>query len=90
MPAIVKRADLILLATEKRDLMLPTPEGTEWICAEEPLKEQIQQTLYDPHRRFINATARCRVGRARRRDEPVLAEAVHRASALRHAEAVGG
>jgi len=54
MPAIVKRADLILLATEKRDLMLPTPEGTEWICAEEPLKEQIQQTLYDPHWRFIN------------------------------------
>lgn len=53
MPAIVKRADLILLATEKRDLMLPTPEGTEWICAEEPLKEQIQQPLYDPHWRFI-------------------------------------
>jgi len=54
MPAIVKRADLILLATEKRDLMLPTPEGTEWICAEEPLRERIQQTLYDPHWRFIN------------------------------------
>jgi hypothetical protein len=54
MPAIVKRADLILLATEKRDLMLPAPEGTEWICAEEPLRERIQQTLYDPHWRFIN------------------------------------
>lgn len=52
MPAIVKRADLILLATEKRDLMEPSP--AEWVCGEEPLKEQIQQTLYDPHWRFIN------------------------------------
>ena len=53
-PAIVKRADLILLATEKRDLMLPTPESTEWICAEEPLAKCIDQTLYDPRWRFIN------------------------------------
>lgn len=47
MPAIVKRADLILLATEKRDLMLPTPEGVEWTCAEEPLAEHIT-TFFDP------------------------------------------
>jgi hypothetical protein len=53
MPAIVNRADLILLATEKRDLMLPTPEGAEWTCAEEPLAERIEHTLYDPRWYFI-------------------------------------
>ena len=62
MPAIVKRADLILLATEKRDLMLPTPEGAEWTCAEEPLVERIEHTgsdsvrritLYDPRWYFV-------------------------------------
>jgi len=38
-PAIVKRADLILLATEKRDLMEPSP--AEWTCGEEPLTDVI-------------------------------------------------
>lgn len=38
-PAIVKRADLILLATEKRDLMEPSP--AEWTCGEEPLVDRI-------------------------------------------------
>ena len=48
MPAIVKRADLISAATEKRDLMPPTPEGAEWTCAEDPLAERIEHTPYDP------------------------------------------
>jgi len=39
LPAIVKRADLILLATEKRDLMEPSP--SEWTCGEEPLEGRI-------------------------------------------------
>lgn len=42
LPAIVKRADAILLATERRDLMPPGPEGVEWKCAEEPLTERIK------------------------------------------------
>jgi uncharacterized protein len=42
MPAIVKRADMILLATEKRDLMGPckTP-GAKWIALPDPLPEKI-------------------------------------------------
>ena len=43
-PAIVKRADLILLATEKRDLMKPSP--AEWTCGEEPLTDVIQPYDY--------------------------------------------
>ena len=42
-PAIVKRADLILLATEKRDLMEPSP--AEWTCGEEPLALPIRAHL---------------------------------------------
>lgn len=46
MPAIVKRADLILLATEKRDLMEPSP--AEWVCGEEPDADLIR-----PHTWYI-------------------------------------
>ena len=42
LPAIVKRADAILLATERRDLLPPCPEGVEWKSAEEPLVERIK------------------------------------------------
>lgn len=45
-PAIVKRADLILLATEKRDLMEPSP--AEWTCGEEPLAEHIGVRFIEP------------------------------------------
>jgi len=38
-PAIVKEADMILLATEKRDLMLPAP--VEWMPMPEPLSATI-------------------------------------------------
>lgn len=51
-PAIVKRADLILLATEKRDLMEPSP--AEWTCGEEPLTEHIGVRFRGPSEvRFI-------------------------------------
>lgn len=51
MPAIVKRADLILLATEKRDLMGPSP--AEWTCGEEPLAERIDSFSMTPRFDFI-------------------------------------
>ncbi len=49
LPAIVKHADLVLLATEKRDLMLAVP--TEWVKLPAPLEGKIV-AWPNPHARF--------------------------------------
>jgi hypothetical protein len=59
-PAIVKRADLILLATEKRDLMEPSP--AEWVCGEEPLGEVIEpwvKLIPHLHVEFVKHRFKC-------------------------------
>ena len=60
LPRIVKRADAILLATERRDLMMPCPDGVEWKCAEEPLADRIVPWAQpiDPHAHIAHAFMR--------------------------------
>lgn len=48
--AVVKRADNVVLATERRDLMVSSPAGYEWILPEGPLPKRIQP---------ITSTAAC-------------------------------
>lgn len=50
LPAIVKHADLVLLATEKRDLMRPEP--VRWMELPEPLKTKIVPWP-NPYARFV-------------------------------------
>lgn len=52
LPAAVKQADLILLSTEKRDLMVEPPEP--WIDLPEPLERTIQtMTPQQAEQRFL-------------------------------------
>lgn len=50
LPAIVKHADLVLLATEKRDLMKPAP--AQWITLPDPLASKIIPWP-NPYARFV-------------------------------------
>lgn len=54
-PAI-RHADLVLLATEKRDVMGPSPHSGEWLPLPEPLAERIEPwTPEDARERFVDA-----------------------------------
>ncbi len=50
LPPIVKHADLVLLATEKRDVMLPAP--AEWMKMPDPLVGKIR-AWPNPYARFV-------------------------------------
>lgn len=54
--AAIKHADLVLLATEKRDVMGPSPHSGEWLPLPEPLVETIEPwTPEQARKQFLDA-----------------------------------
>jgi hypothetical protein len=54
MPAIIKIADMVMLSTEKRDLMKPEP--MPWYSMPEPLQDTIVPwSMQEAAERFVNA-----------------------------------